>query len=154
VPESEDLAALRKRILLPFQIQRGSRVWAPWGVSGWSAIEVVKPSRKWAKGYRVKPATDERGAAAKIPLDRLLKRDPAQKGKDKPEQTPDEVFAHVPKEEPKKEEAKKPAPTPPPTPSAPSPPPPPPKPVSEKERAKGIQRLIDMFGDGSTTDDW
>lgn len=153
MPEPEDLAALRKRILAPFQIQRGSRVWAPWGVSGWSAIEVVKPSRKWVKGYRIKPATDERGATAKVPLDRLLKRDPALKGKDKPEQTPDEVFAHMPKPEKPKE--------PEPPPAAPPPPAKPEKPLTErqqkkaeKDHAASMKRLFDLFKDQSTTDDW
>lgn len=152
MPETDDLPALRKRILFPFQIQRGSRVWAPWGVSGWSAIEVVSPSRKWAKGYRVKPATEERGAKAKIPLDRLLKRDPSLKGKDKPEHSPDDVFAHMPKPEKKPKE-----PEPPPTP--PSPPPPtkpekPEKPLTEKQRLKRIQHLLDLFPEQLTTDDW
>lgn len=144
--DTDDLVKLRDRILLPFQIRRGSNVWAPWGVSGWSAIEVVTPSRKWAKGYRVKPATNERGPQGKVPLDRLLKRDPSLKGKDKPEHTPDEVFAHVVKESPP--EPKKPVE------ERPAPPPEPVKPLSEKEQRKRMKKLLDMFADGTTTSDW
>lgn len=99
---SEDqLTALQKRILLPWQVQRGSTVWAPWGKSGWSAVDIKKAQRKWAKGMRVKPNTGKEVAQGKVPLDRLLKRDPKLKGKDRPGLSPTEVFAH--RDEKKKE---------------------------------------------------
>jgi len=88
----EQLKDLRKRILLPWQVQRGSAVWAPWGKSGWSAVNVMKAQRKWAHGMRVKPQTGKETAKGKIPMDRLIKRDPKLKGKDRPQFTPDEVF--------------------------------------------------------------
>jgi hypothetical protein len=152
VSDTNDLVALRDRILLPFQIRRGSNVWAPWGISGWSAIEIVKPSRKWAQGYRVKPATNERGSLGKLPLDRLLKRDPKLLGKDKPGPSPDEVFAHMVKEEPKP--APPPPPPPPPPPTVPTEVAKPAKPLSEKARLKRIQHLLDLFSEMSTLDDW
>jgi hypothetical protein len=92
---NEQLQAVKSRILLPWQAQRGSHVWSPWGTSGWSAVEITKPSRKWAKGVRIKPNTGEQGAKAKVNLERLVRRDPALKGKDRPGFTPDEVFAHL-----------------------------------------------------------
>jgi len=95
----DQLTLLRRRILLPWQVQRGSNVWAPWGKSGWSAVEIREPQRKWAKGLRVKPATGEEVAKGKVPIGRLLKRDPMLKGKDRPSLTPDEIFAAPPTDE-------------------------------------------------------
>jgi len=93
----EQLAELRRRILLPWQVQRGSSVWAPWGKSGWSAVVVKTSQRKWAVGMRVKPATGDEVAKGKVPKGRLIKRDLSLKGKDRPEATPEEVFAPMEK---------------------------------------------------------
>jgi len=109
----EQLAELRKRILLPWQVQRGSSVWAPWGKSGWSAVVVKTPQRKWALGMRVKPATGDEVAKGKVPKGRLIKRDLSLKGKDRPEATPEEIFAPMEKADAEaaalKKQAKKPA---------------------------------------------
>ena len=93
---NEELTEVRRRILADFQVQRGSEVWAPWGKSGWSAVVIRKPLRKKADGMRVKPKTGEEVAKGKVPKDRLVRRDSALKGKDRPGFTPEEVFAHLP----------------------------------------------------------
>jgi hypothetical protein len=91
---SDELTALRQRIMAPCHVHRGTTVWAPWGKSGWSAVVIKTTQRKWAKGMRVKPKTGEETAKGKVPMDRLLRRDPELKGKDRPGYPPDEVFAH------------------------------------------------------------
>lgn len=93
----EELKLLRRRILLDFQIQRGTNAWAPWGQSGWSAVEVQKAQRKWAQVHRIKPATGERSGktTGKVRKDQLIKRDPALKGADRPEFTPEEIFTEA-----------------------------------------------------------
>ena len=92
---NESLEDLRRRIIFSWHVQRGSTVWAPWGKSGWSAVVIRKAQRKWAIGMRVKPNTLKETAKGKVPVGRLVKRDPARKGKDRPEFTPDEVFAEI-----------------------------------------------------------
>lgn len=95
---TEQLMALRKRILAPFQAQRGANVWAPWGKSGWSAVVIMKAQRKWAKGIRVKPHNGEETAKGRVPMSQLISRDPKLKGKDRPSLTPAEIFAEPEKE--------------------------------------------------------
>jgi len=97
----DQLVALRQRILVDFQVQRGSAVWAPWGKTGWSAMVIKRLFRKKVEGMRVKPRTEEEVAKGKVLKDRLIRRDPKLKGKDRPEFTPEEAFAHVPKPDPK-----------------------------------------------------
>ena len=96
---SEELKAVRKRILMDWQVQRGTNAWAPWGESGWSAVHIKKPLRKRAEGFRVKPHNGEKSGkrGCKVAKDRLIKRNPDLKGKDRPKFSPDEVFAHMPK---------------------------------------------------------
>ena len=101
--KKDQLAELRKRILAPWMVQRGSTVWAPWGKTGWSAVEIKLAQRKWAKGIRVKPHNGKEVAQGKVPLDRLIKRDPKKKGKDRPEFPPSEVFSQNGTKPPKKE---------------------------------------------------
>ena len=60
---------------------------------------IKRPFRKKADGMRVNPRTEEEVAKGKVPKDRLIRRDPKTKGKDRPEFTPEEVFAHIPKTE-------------------------------------------------------
>jgi hypothetical protein len=147
----EELEALRKRILAPWQAQRGTNVWAPWRKTGWSAVEIVAPSRKWAKGMRVNPRTGEHTAKGKVSLARLIKRDPKLKGKDRPALTPDAIFTlpepavkEEPQEEPQVEPEivmEKPKL----------------QPKSEEEEAASIRRakrLFELFGDEPTPDDW
>jgi hypothetical protein len=169
----EQTKALRKRILLPWQVQRGTTAWAPWGKSGWSAVIVRTTQRKWAKGVRVKPHNETETAKGKIPMERLLRRDPKLKGKDRPGCTPDEAFAFLEEEK----AAKKP--------KTPSPAvektdgtvewasardigthretaeqkqarlnPPARQELTKEERQERAQRLLDLFDDDSTDDDW
>jgi hypothetical protein len=91
--DNAQLQEHRKRILLPWQVQQNSTVWAPWGKTGWSAVVVKTPQRKWAKGMRVKPHNGKENGKGKVPMDRLIKRDPELKGKDRPDFTPEEIFA-------------------------------------------------------------
>lgn len=146
----EELESLRKRILAPFQAQRGTHVWAPWGKTGWSAVEIMVPSRKWAKGMRVKPRTGEHTAKGKVSLLRLIKRDPKLKGKDRPMLPPDAVFT-LP--EPKKKE--EPVEDPQPEPEKPKPAPR--KRLSEAQELKRARKIYDLLAgnvDEDPTDDW
>ena len=71
---------------------------------------IKRPFRKKADGMRVNPRTEEEVAKGKVPKDRLIRRDPKLKGKDRPEFTPEEVFAHIPEPEPKPKPEPKPEP--------------------------------------------
>jgi len=146
------LKELRLRILAPFQAQRGTNVWAPWGPSGWSAVVILKPKCKWATGLRVKPNNGKEVSEGKVPLGRLLRRDPKLKGKDRPTFSPDVVFAHRKAEEEKKME---------PEPAGVVTPPPPPVETPEQkikrtasERLRRAQRIVELFGSDTTPDDW
>ena len=183
MPSDEDLKDIRKRILADFQVQRGTNAWAPWGKSGWSAVEVRNPQRKWAQVHRVKPATGERSGktTGKVRKDKLVKRDPKLKGKDRPEFSPDEVFAKIDEyveEQKKVKEAAKDAPTKPgdrvqwasgadigtwretPEQRHARLHPPGWKPDSEKTpeelaaQQKKLEELLDLLGDDSTDSDW
>ena len=96
-PTEEELAAAalketQKRVMLPWFPQPKTTAWAPWGTSGWSAVVVSVVYHKWARVKRVNAKTGETVATGKARKDRLVKRDPALKGKDKPAQSPLEVF--------------------------------------------------------------
>jgi len=169
----DQLKALRIRILLPWAVLRGSTVWAPWGKSGWSAVVIKTTSRKWAKGMRVKPHNEKETAQGRVPMERLIKRDPKLKGKDRPELTPDEIFAKpdkAPVEEPPEDYSSTPAAwantrdagTHRETPEQKHRRLHPPgwKPDSEMTqeeiaaRNESIRKLLDLIDDNSTTDDW
>jgi len=145
--EDETLEAVRKRILAPFQAQRGVPVWAPWGASGWSAVVILKPSHKWAKGLRVKPATGKEVSEGKVPLDQLIKRDQSLKGKDRPGFAPSEVFAHREPAEAEAEPEKIPEPV------VEEPKPKPKKKMSEAGSLKRAKKIFGLIGNGSFNDD-
>lgn len=91
--------------MLRAHVHVGMPAWAAYGETGWSAVRVLKVRRKNVEVERVKPRTGEvvtRNAKARI--DRLVKRDPKLKGKDRPEKPPSEFFIKPP-EAPQKTEA-------------------------------------------------
>jgi hypothetical protein len=160
---NESLEDLRKRIIFSWHVQRGTTVWAPWGPSGWSAVVIRNVKCKWATGMRVKPTTLKDSGKGKVPLGRLVKRDPAQKGKDRPAFPPTEVFAEIAMAEEtaraeklaRKEEkeaaqrlTEEPQESPPEDTDDAS--------VSERKRISDerLQELLGLLGDESTTDDW
>jgi len=143
----EALRALRLRLRCDFQVQTGSKGWAPWGASGWSAIVVTKAHYKWCRVNRVNSKTGEVAAKGKVRRDQILSRDPEQKGKDKPSQPPGDVF--VPKPD---EETSTPTPTPQKAPVEPTK-----VPSSAEEMATKVVRIDELLGlidDDSTSDDW
>lgn len=82
--------------LMPQQVYEGGSYWAGMGDTRWGAVTITSRKRKSATVDRVNPKnnqTTKRGA--KVRLDRLVKRDPKKKGKDKPTIPPSEVFAEV-----------------------------------------------------------
>lgn len=103
----DELRSVRARILLPWQVYRDTTAWAPWGKSGWSAIRIKTTSRKWASGIRVKPHNNKDSGKGRVRIDRLVKRDPELKGKDRPAFTPEETFAVLNKQEAKEKSEKK-----------------------------------------------
>jgi len=144
-------------VVRPRRIRKGGCYWAAWGTTGWSAIEVTDVKRKFVQATRVHPKTNERvKTGCRVRISKLLERNPALKGKDRPNNSPPEVFAVV-------EALEAPAPVPPPPP-APEPEPAPepvPAPVAVERtpeerirlRAK-LVALLDGFEDDSTEDDW
>lgn len=90
--------------VLPVHVYEGGHYWAGMGETRWGAVTIIKKKRKSAEVDRVNARTNEttkRGA--KVKVDRLVKRDPKQKGKDKPTCPPSEVFVNVAKPEPEPE---------------------------------------------------
>lgn len=82
--------------IMPYHVTPGADYWAAWGSKGWSAVRVKVVKRKFAKVSRVDPKTNEvKTRTAKVRLDELVKRDPSQEGRDRPEDGPAEVFADV-----------------------------------------------------------
>jgi len=148
--QASTLTALRHRIRVDFQIQSGSKGWAPWGETGWSAIVVTTPHYKWCRVKRVNPKTGEVVAKGKVLRKKIVSRDPEQKGKDKPSLPPTEVFVDKPDAEPTA------------TPStlqeAPTPsgwkPPQARTPEEEAEHAAKMERLMSLLDDESTAEDW
>lgn len=82
--------------ILPHQVYEGGDYWASWGSKGWTAVRITSVRRKFAQVERINAKTNEtKSRTAKVRLDELVRRDPKQKGTDKPEEGPDEVFASV-----------------------------------------------------------
>jgi len=156
---SEDpLETLRQRILVPWSVHSGSKIWAAYGTTGWSPIDVVEVNQVWGHGRVVKPSDGSDKCKRKFKLSRTLKRDPGKKGKDKPGLPPSVVFERLitmeEEERKRKEECAMAEPT---EPTVEEPPPEPTPPSSKEEEAKAlerIQRLLDLLGDDSTVDDW
>lgn len=142
------LTAIRKRIRLDFQIQKGSTGWAPWGESGWSAITVTTPNYKWCAVKRVNPRNNEPVAKGKVLRARIISRDPEQKGRDKPSLRPDEVFEHMNDEPtaPASEDAVE-APTA-------SEPKTPLTPEEKAAREASVAKLLGLLDDAATDEDW
>lgn len=82
--------------VLEHQVMEGGAYWAAWGDKGWSAVKIISKKRKNAVARRVKPNTGAVIRETKVRLDRLVKRNPELKGKDRPKETPAEVFAPKP----------------------------------------------------------
>ena len=142
-----ELRALRLRLRCDFQIQDGSKGWAPWGTSGWSAIVVTKAHYRWCRVNRVNSKTGEVVAKGKVRRDQILSREQDQKGKDKPSRPPGDVFVAKPDEEITEE-----API-----NQEAPVKPERIPFTEEEmaaKAARIDELLGLVGDDSTTDDW
>ncbi len=145
-PTEEELheAALKdakSRVPCEWQACVGKEYWVPWGNFGWSAVVLTKLSRIWCRASRVDPRTGEvTTKRGRVRRDRLVRRDPALKGTDRPVGPPDEIV-------------------PPPAPAEPAPAltqaptPPCPKPEVEHTPAR-VARLLDLLDDDSTTSDW
>jgi len=89
---AQAIAELKLRRRVDWQVQKGFTGWAPWGESGWSAVVVTTANYRWCQVNRVNARTEEVVAKGKVKRDRMLARDPEQKGKDKPGVPPTEVF--------------------------------------------------------------
>jgi hypothetical protein len=142
------LTALRKRVRMDFQIQKGSKGWAPWGESGWSAILVTTPHYKWCEVKRVNAKTGEVIARGKVLRARIVRRDVEQMGKDKPSLLPGDVFEGLLDEPtaPEPEIAEE-APTTPEPEAALTP-------EEKARRAASVLKLLDLLDDGTTDEDW
>ena len=82
--------------VMPYNLAIGGDYWASWGSKGWTAVRVTDVKRKFAKVVRVDPKTNEsKKRDAKVLADEMVKRDPAERGADKPDDGPDVVFADV-----------------------------------------------------------
>ena len=149
-PTEEELraAALKEaqgRVRFEWQVMVGQHYWAPWGNSGWSAIILTKLSRVWCRASRVDPRTsDVTTHTGKVRRDRLVKRDPALKGKDRPVGSPEEIVPQTVPAEPEPETASTLAP----------------KPEVERSQAEqakidaDVAKLLGLLDDESTADDW
>ena len=134
---------------MPWLVQARTTIWAPFGQTGWSAIEVTEVSRVWGRGHRVNPSSQKHGAKGKFRIEWVISRNPKLKGKDKPHVPPSIALAHlkVKKElEPvpmKKEIVVE-----------------EPKPVvqrtpkEESATRKKLNKLFDLLKDKSTDEDW
>jgi hypothetical protein len=149
-PTEEELAAaalaeIKGRVRLDWQVTLGHSYWAPWGDTGWSAVVITRLKRVWCRARRVNPRTEETTTTkANVRRDRLVKRDPDLKGKDRPAFPVDALFSSV-AEEPEPIEEPEPAPKP------------QPKPLTPEEKAAQAQRmsgLMSLLDDDSTTSDW
>ncbi len=98
---------MEHRPLDTWHIREGGNYWASWGSKGWTAVLVISVARKWAKVRRLDPKTGAlKKRTSKVRLDELVKRDPKQKGRDKPKVGPADVFAGVRSSRARAEEAK------------------------------------------------
>lgn len=139
------LAEARSRVSLEWQACTGKPYWAPWGNSGWSAVVLTELSRVWCRASRVNPRTGEvTTEQGRVRRDRLVQRDPALGGKDRPAGSPKEIV-------------------PPPAPAEsvePEPEDPVPKPGVERTPERQVEidattkKLLELLDDGSTINDW
>lgn len=147
----ERLAEEKRRIILDFQVWSGVHAWSPFGET-WTAVTVRRTKRVLGKADRVDARTNERKGKANIRVTRLVRRDPEAKGDDKPTHTPDEVFAEQIKIEERAAQAAeerkarkgwldRPEPEP-------------EERADPEERAKRVERLLELLGDDATIDDW
>jgi len=82
----------RGRVLYDLRIDVDQPYWYPWGKTGWSAVVVTELGRIWCSASRVKPRTGEIVSKnGRVRRDRLVRRDPALRGKDRPAGTPPEI---------------------------------------------------------------
>jgi hypothetical protein len=139
------VAEAKARVRFEWQVSVGQAYWSPWGEDGWSAVVLTELKRIWCRARRVDPRTGEvTSEKAKVRRDRLVKRDPALKGKDRP---PDRPSVIVPP-------ATRPAETAAPVPEL--------CPTPTVERTPGEQacvnaavaELLKLLDDDSTTSDW
>jgi hypothetical protein len=139
----------KMRVSFEWQATVGHPYWAPWGKSGWSAVVLTELKRVWCSAYRVNPSSQATTATkARVRRDRLVKRDPALKGKDRPPEGPEIV---APKPGPMWEPA---APEPEPAVVAPTKPTEPERsPEEQMDRAKKVADLFELT-DSNTSDDW
>jgi len=140
---AKHLAELRcDRFLADWSVCKGTTAWAAWGGSGWSAVTIITPARVWATAKRVdarsgEPVTEK---TAHVRMDRLVRRDAALKGKDKPTLLPSEVFPQEDddgEQEPAEPEATETRP-----------------PEIVDAVRKRLPKLMDLVGDDATIDDW
>lgn len=138
---------VKARYLFPQMVSPKTRAWAPWGESGWSAVDIKGVSHVWCRANRVDPRTGETiRTTAKVRRDRLFKRDPELKGKDKPTVKPDDVAMTVEPEEPAEGVSADPKPEPEPV-----------KTLSPEEDAAAqakLASLLDTIDDDSQDSDW
>lgn len=78
----------------PADVMIGKDFWAPFGTKRWSAVRVLSITDGIAEVTRVNASSNEpKTRRSKVKTARLVKRDPNQKGKDKPAATPEEMFS-------------------------------------------------------------
>jgi len=82
--------------VLPHHIYEGGDYWASWGSKGWTAVRVLNVKRKFADVERINPKTNKtKSRNAQVRLDEMVKRDPKQKGSDKPSEGPGVIFKQI-----------------------------------------------------------
>jgi len=136
--------ALHARWIMPWCVGQKTHAWAPWGVSGWSAVDIKGTSRTWCRANRVDPRTGETvSTSAKVRRDRLIKRDPELRGKDKPTMNPDDALPTLAPEVSAD-----------PTPAAPVEPVVKLTPEEQAARAAALAPLLDLIDDDATDEDW
>lgn len=159
-PTEEELHAAavkeaKARVSFEWQICVGAAYWAPWGPQGWSAVVVTKLlGHIWCRADRVNPSTGEVAPTkGRVRRDRLVKRDPALKGKDRPAAGPDEIVPLPEPDEP--DEPDEPEPELAPEPRVEQPEKIPETGEERAARAERLTHLLDlMIDDKSTTSDW
>jgi len=83
-------------------VRDGGDYWAPFGKKRWSAVRVISVTDGEAEVNRVDASSNEpKSRRTKVDASKLVLRDPARVGEDKPEASPSEVFdrAMTPEEE-------------------------------------------------------
>lgn len=155
-PTEGELAAIalketQQRVLLPWYPQPKTTAWAPWGTSGWSAVVVTTVNHKWVRVRRVNPKTEERVAKGKARKNRLVRRDPELKGKDKPAQSPLEVFPDLDEAQAGQDDSDTMTALPV---SRRDRPKPVLTPEEQAQKAARVEQLIGLLDDDSADDDW